>query len=533
MHRLITTSIISFVIIAMSLPSITSGQQFVDASEAAGLLGDVSKTWGNPLWGDLNNDGYLDLIIPTHGLNTPPRHPYIYINNGNGTFSDVFASSGVRPSDLDTKDWHGYSLGDYDGDGKLDLYIAEGAKKGARMKMDLLFKGEGNGQFRNVTTDAGIDVSANRGRIGFWVDYNNDGLLDLFVKNFEGKNCLYRNNGDGTFTDVAESSGLSKATLGTGEGTNVSWADYDGDGFMDIFITGDNSPDTLLRNNGDGTFTDVSISAGIAPIYGGKGIAWGDYNNDGFLDLYIARGSLGGNVPVTYKNTLYRNNGDGTFTDVTDSAGVAAGTNTWAAVWGDYDNDGYLDLFVTTAGLPIGANNANFLFLNNGDGTFTNLASETGIALADNKTAHKGAAWGDYDNDGFLDLLIKEGAGGEAQTGGLAKGRHRLFRNTGNGNGWLKVALSGVWSNSHGIGAKLILLTPGGLQYRENNGGGGGELYSQGSVPVHFGLGNIRSASLRVVWPSGIIDYVSGIPADSFITITEGTATYKKAMEKQ
>ena len=519
--RRFTVGGLALSVLMIFLPAITQGQQFQDVSDEAGLINEASKSWGNPIWGDINNDGYLDLIIPTHGLNVLPRHPYVYINNGNGTFSDAYATSGIQASGLDSRDWHGYAFGDFDGDGNLDLFITEGAKRGALVKRDLLFKGLGNGQFINVTSSAGIEDSANRGRSGFWVDYNNDGNLDLFVKNFHGKNCLYRNNGDGTFTDVAQSAGLANVTAGTDSGTTVSWADYDHDGYMDVFIAGDNTRDALFRNQGDGTFVDVTASTGIAPRLGGKGIAWGDYNNDGFLDVYIARGDQG-NQNFSRKDTLYKNNGNGTFVDMTDATGLATTANTWSANWGDYNNDGLLDLFVTNPGLPIGTNNSCFLYHNNGDGTFTNVSNEVGLALADSIFAPKGAAWGDYDNDGFLDLIIKNGIGSGKTTGFFAKGTHRLYRNLGNENNYLKVNLVGKKSNRQGIGAKLILTTSDGFQYRENNGGGGGELFSQGSEPIHFGLGIVSKAELFVFWPSGIIDHLINVPANSTITVTEG-----------
>src|SRR5438477_464099 len=304
-------------------------QQFQDVTREVGLVLKAKHSWGNPIWGDINNDGFVDLIVPTHGL-LKSHGPFVYLNNGGKTFTDIRATCGItRHVPLDAPDWHGFSFGDYDGDGNLDLYISIGATEGTLEKSDLLFRGRGDGTFENVTHSAGIETSTNRGRCGFWVDYDNDGRLDLFVKNFEGANRLYRNHGGGPF-----------------------------------------------------------------------------------------------------QNTLYRNNGDGTFTDLTAEAGVVGGPNNWAAVWGDYDNDGFLDLFVTNPGIDAeGVGNANLLYHNNGDGTFTDRATEDGLALQDDNPLHlhKVAAWADYNNDGFLDMIVKDGLGSERVGDVAANGCHRLF----------------------------------------------------------------------------------------------------------
>ena len=253
------------------------------------------------------------------------------------------------------------------------------------MKRDLLFRGMGDGTFQYVSDVAGIETSTNRGRAGFWLDYDNDGKLDLFVKNYDGANRLYKNNGDGTLALVDNAAGLADATLGQDYGSIFSFADYDNDGHMDVAFSGDTTTDILYRNQGDGTFVDVTAAARFKHLTNGKGLAWGDYDNDGFLDLYIPRGQAAAHG--TLGGTLYRNNGNGTFTDATAAAGVASTTNNWSAVWGDYDNDGFLDLFVTCAGASaLGTGNANLLYHNNGNGTFTNVAAAQGVALQDNTT---------------------------------------------------------------------------------------------------------------------------------------------------
>ncbi len=497
--------------------------QFVEVSTQVGLSQEEKKSWGSPIWGDMNNDGFLDLIVPTHGL-ASSGGPLVYLNNAGTNFTDIRSTCniGAAPS-FDTKDWHGYAFGDYDGDGNLDLYISEGAKgqQGGTTKRDLLFRGNGDGTFTNVSEAAGIQVTTHRGRIGAWFDYNNDGYLDLFVKNYADENDLYQNNGNGTFSVVPNAAGLAQATDGIGFGGIIAVADYDNDGFMDIAISGDGNAHALYRNLGNGTYSDVTSAAGISATNKGKGLAWGDYNNDGLLDLFVARYQQNNG---TYGGALYRNNGNGTFTDVAAEAGVKLPGNNWAGVWGDYDNDGYLDLFLTNSGSTgNGPGNANRLFHNNGDGTFTNVAAAQGVELQDNVSLPKGAAWADYNNDGFLDLVIKDGIGNESDNGDEATGIQRLFKNTPNGNHFIKVKLVGVRSNKQGIGARVTLRTPNGLvAFRENTGDGGGNLYSQGSQPLHFGIGTAgKAAKITIAWPSGTVDSVSNVNANSTITVVE------------
>ena len=501
--------------------------EFQDVTGTVGLIQEAKKSYGNPIWGDMNNDGYLDLIVPCHGL-TASGGPFVYLNSGGATFTDIRSTCGIQMApELDSTDWHGLSFGDYDGDGNIDLYIAEGAKMGAEMKRDLLFHGNGNGTFTYVSDVVGLITSTDRGRQGYFVDYDNDGKLDLFVKNSYGTNRLYKNVGNGTFVETTSTSGLANATLNSDLGTVCSFADFDNDGYMDVFFSGDGNggkqnTDALYRNMGDGTFVDVTAAAKIIASSHGHGIAWGDYNNDGLIDFYVAR--VGDKAPTTAAR-LYRNNGDGTFTDVSAEAGLLSTANCYCAAWGDYDNDGYLDLFVSNAGVQdVGTGNANFLFHNNGDGTFTNRAAQEGVELEDNTSAHKGIAWADYDNDGFLDLIIKDGVGDDekGQTG-TGVGLHRLFHNLGNSNHYLKVALRGVQSNRNGIGARVTATYTGGKSFRENNGGGGGENASEGSEPLHFGIGSATQATVEVDWPSGVVDVLSGVAANSTIQVMEGS----------
>lgn len=612
--------------------------KFKDVTLNAGV-GKVGPSYDNPLWGDFNNDGYLDLFVPRHR-----GTPSLYQNNGDGKFSDILPLSGITP--LNNIDRHGWALGDYDNDGNLDISMTNGGCRGTCLgiKKDELWKGNGQGTFTNVADIAGVENTSGRGRASFWVDYNNDGRLDLFVLNTGTRSILYRNNGNGTFMDVTWAAGLSNI-----RGENCSWADYNKDGAMDLLVTG-NGNDRLFKNNPPRyTFTEATSQAGLLQVTGrGTGIAWGDYNNDGYLDLHISRGNdaitnslkwgpaeilfgdeedwedgidftttgnnvtfdlyinnrnnryqryrvfLGGektnplsipftvsvadpslegiptyvagtdmgffiwrddsgiwhlryssgtgNYPTYYgiltsdgdftmvtptfkpvnfkkKDTLYRNNGNSTFTDVTDSAGVGKRGNHHASVWGDYDNDGFLDLYVVENG-DVSGGKPNILYRNRGDGTFVNVAANQGVDASTVPGRHYGAAWGDYNNDGFLDLFIKNSLRSPYPRG---MGPDILYRNNGNSNHWLKVNLVGTVRNRMAIGARLILYVNGTMQYREINGGGGGELRSQGSTPVHFGIGPATLInSLIIRWPSGSFQFLNNIPADQTITVVEG-----------
>ena len=497
-------------------------KQFTDVSAHVGLLRDAKKSWGNPIWGDINNDGFIDLIVPTHGL-ASSGGPYVYLNQGGQTFLDIRATCGIEQAPLlDDGDWHGISFADYNSDGNLDVYVSEGAKgqQGGTIKRDLLFKGHGDGTFEYVSDVAGIVTSGDRGRSGLWFDYNNDGKLDLFVKNYAGVNVLYNGVGAGRLATVDGAGGLEKVTFGIGYGSVAAFADYDNDGFVDVSITGDGNTQEIYHNEGDGTFVNTSRSVGIQPMINAKGVAWGDYNNDGYPDFFVARGHQG---VAGSGGSLYLNNGSGFFTDVTSAAGVSVQGSCWAAVWGDYDNDGYLDLFLTDSGdLGQGAGNANKLFHNNGDGTFTDVAATEGVALADGVSLHKTAAWGDYNNDGFLDLVLKDGVGGEEENGGGAIGLHYLFKNNGNSNHFLKVNLRGLQSELHGLGARVTVTSTNGLAFRQQDGGGGGAYSSQSSTPLHFGIGAATTANVEVQWPSGIVNVVNDVASNSTITITEG-----------
>lgn len=527
------------------LSSTSFSQQFTDVSAEAGIIQIEARAWGNPIWGDINNDGYLDLLVPVHELDYlgGPLTPFVYINNQDGTFTEKGVESGLNGNAPDdNKDWLSCSFGDYDNDGNLDFLTVEppfqggGGDDGNSIAISIvpvrnpLYKGNGDGTFTYTAATAGLELGRNYGGSAFFVDYDNDGHLDIFVKNQSttqetSLNVLYHNDGDGTFTIVQGAGGLADANRGLNEGTLCSFADYDNDGYMDAIFGGNGAAEALYRNQGDGTFVEVTEAAGITPRVNALGFAWGDYDNDGLLDLYISRGKQSGLGDLG--NTLYRNNGNGTFTELANAAGVNDNTNTWAAVWGDYDNDGFLDLFVVRTGTTaIGIGNANLLYHNNGDGTFTDKAAEEGVDLQDDdlNSAHKLAAWGDYNNDGFLDLVVQDGIAPTKVTGEAATGFHYLFKNNGNGNHFIKLKLRGVESNLDGIGARVTVTYEGGKAFRLNNGGGGGEYASQGSGPLHFGIGAASVATIQITWPSGIVDVLGSVAADSDLTVIEGSS---------
>ena len=519
------TIAVAFASVVFSL----SAAQFSEVMNAFGSPQDTTS-WGNPIWGDIDNDGDLDVIIPTGDAT-----PLVYRNDGSDTFTAVNSTdSGITAQDAGT-DWRGFAFGDYDGDGFLDLYVA--VLSDGNPKSNLIFKGKGPpgpGQtYFTYTPYSALESQHQLGQAGFWVDYDNDGILELFVKNYfappyTGANLLYRYSGgsQGDFTAIANAAGLDCATYFDGQcghGDFCSFADFDSDGDMDAAFS--DLRNQLWKDN-SGTYvlppyTPYSISG-----QDGRGIAWGDYDNDGDLDLYIARGSLDASHPLG--NTLYRYNQlSQRFENVTDQAGLNSnGRNTWSAVWGDYDNDGFLDLFVTCSGSVSGTSatgNANLLYHNNGDGTFA--ATDEGVALANDTYLHKTAAWADYNNDGFLDLIVKDG---NLNGGQMFTGKPHLFKNAGNSNHYIKVYLKGRQfvprSNDRGIGARVTVSygTPTKTAFRNNNGGGGGEYASQSSEPLHFGIGSAASAQVTVKWPSGLQNTVNSVAANATIKICEG-----------
>lgn len=498
---------------------VTAAQVFERTTESAGFNSTLKPVFANPIWGDMNGDGFIDLMVSHHGTT-----PDIYINSKDGTFSErhVIPTFGIEYFS-EHYDFHGYSFTDFNSDGVLDLFITLGAKRGDPefSKRDLLYRGNGNGSFEQVSTEFGVENPTGRGRSSCWFDYDGDGQLDFFLKNLDTPNLFFLNQGESGFVDIAADINLQGFTLGS----VCSIVDYDNDGDMDIFLTSGSLDDTLLSQLEDGSFVDASELAGIAPYARGHGVAWGDYNNDGFMDLYIARGapsSFTGLISeLELENTLYTNNGDGSFTEDTLSAGLSGNYNTSAAVWGDVNNDGLLDLLVTNAGEVDGSGNHNFLYLNNGDGTFTDIADQANIndqAEVDGHRYHT-TSMGDYDNDGALDIILA------SESIGSSKGATELYRNLGNSNAYLKVVLKGVRGNKLGIGSLVTVDSENLQQVKQYTGATNGVYFSQSQQPLHFGLGQSVGAGIEVVWPKGARvsqQVVNNVAVNQTVVIEEG-----------
>jgi len=429
----------------------------------AGPLGDGANDSNGISWGDYDNDGDQDLFLSNHvGTDKLLR------NDGWRVFEDVTqAPMG--------ENWHSKSApwGDYNNDGNLDVYLTQSADD-----PNELYRNDGNGEFTLV--DASPLNDTGNGRSSPWVDYDRDGLLDLYIGN-SGENRLLRNLGDDVFADV------TVPPLDDGGNCSAAvWGDYNNDGEADLYIVNVGTPNILVRNDGNGAFTDVSTSP-VNDSGDGWSAVWGDYDNDGDLDLYL--GNSG-------ENKLFRND-DGVFVDATE--GPLGGTDeTRGVAWCDFDNDGDLDLYIANEG-------PNRLLTNDPILGFWDITS---VPLDDPGTA-RGVAWADCDGDGQLDLYIAN------------NGANRLLWNmTSPSTHWLHVELRGVLSNWSAIGARVRILAEGKTQIREVNGGSG--FRSQDSLPVEFGLfGTAVVDSLVIRWPSGQVNRYSGIAADQYIVLEE------------
>jgi hypothetical protein len=489
---------------------------------------------------DYDNDGWIDIFVPSGSrLESPPAGATnrLYKNNRNGTFTDVTDQSGLRHTGWASA----VAVADYDNDGFDDLFVTYWGGC-------TLYHNNGDGTFTDVTSNAGISLSEYEWGSGCaFVDYNRDGLLDLIVAHYaylnlksvprpgESPMCnwkgepvpcgprglppgglrLYRNNGDGVFSDVTALSGISKAR--NSYPMTIAVADFDNDGWPDIYVACDSTASFLLRNNRDGSFTDVGLEAGVAlnddgMEQAGMGVAIGDYNLDGFLDIFKTHFSDDTSV-------LYRNNGKGSFDDVTvrSGLGVEARFTCWGAAMVDFDNDGLPDLFFSTGGiypelelkLPAYSFRTPSVIFRNLGGKFEELIEQAGPGIA---AAHssRGCAFGDFDNDGDIDVLIVN-----------LNEPPSLLRNDVTGGGhWLKVKLIGVKSNRNAIGATVIASYGGQKQAQAVS--SQASFYSANDSRLHFGLGSNRSAALEIRWPSGATEHVGAFDADRLVTVKEG-----------
>jgi tetratricopeptide (TPR) repeat protein len=520
-------------------------------SKLSGIMPWMASVGASAAAVDYDRDGDIDLYVTSSSLGQPNR---LFRNRGDGTFTDVAARAGVAGANQE----HGTSMdavwGDYNNDGHLDLYIV-------KWGWNILYRANGDGTFSDVTEQAGVGDRGN-GNAAIWFDYNADGYLDLYIGNYfrnvdlwnlqdarqmhedfetardAGANVLYRNNGDGTFTDVAAELEVND----TGWTLDVGAADYDNDGDQDLVLANDFGQDRIFRSNADGTFTNVTDQAIGWDTHKGMNVDFGDYNNDGWLDLYIT--NIWTKEYVKEGNQLYRNMGDGTFSDVSFEAGVYDGGWCWAGRFWDYDNDGDLDIMiangyisgdpsheyftdlamsVTRPGFdPVDARNwpemGNSTFAgyepsrvwrNQGNEVFKEVAEEIGLAdIGDGR----GLAIADYDNDGDLDVYISN----QGQDG-------VLYRNTiGNRNAWLQVELTGTNCNRDAIGTRVKVVCGKLSQIRELDGGNGD--HSQCPYRLHFGLAQHQQIDLiEIRWPTGYVEQKRNIRANQILRLTERT----------
>jgi len=462
----------------------------------------IPAWYWNGCWGDYDNDGWLDLFVGSDDRSTTN---YLYHNNHDGTFTLI--DQAAMPKEPSKQ--HGCAWGDYDNDGHLDLIVTGGAGTFHNM----LYHNNGDGTFSWVT-DGPIYTETNvHGFHGpSWADYDNDGFLDLFIAGHDVLNRLFHNQGDGTFTRITTNTIVNDP----GDSECRGFVDYDNDGNLDLFVGNtDSHPNFLYRGDGHGNFTSVTDS-GLSNAEGTWACAWADYDNDGWPDLLLANGPN--------KNSLYHNNRDGTFTNVTESTGLMEATspndNFSAVAWGDYDNDGFIDLFVATGNCYPDPNNCvlrpNLLYHNEGDGTFKKVTE--GPVVNDLVTQCPGASWGDYDNDGFLDLFVSQGSAWPTPQTNL------LYHNDGNANAWLNVKLVGTRSNRSAIGAKVRVKAfyRGASRWQLRAVSGGDSQSNQQPLSAEFGLADATIIdTVRVEWPSGIVQELHSVTPRQFLTITE------------
>jgi hypothetical protein len=504
---------------------------------------------------DYDNDGWLDIFLVNGTTTDGARQPksFLFRNNRDGTFTDVTTKAGLTHSG-----WgQACCVGDFDNDGYDDLFVSYWGR-------NVLYRNNGDGTFTDISTKAGL-AGGNRWGAGCcFLDFDRDGYLDLFVANYVqfdpahipapgsslycryneigvpcgpqglvgGTNALYRNRGDGTFEDISEKSGIgnprgfpapafiAKDWRPVGSyGMGAASADFDNDGWPDIYVACDTAPSLLYRNNHDGTFSEIAVPAGSAfdengVALSGMGVAVGDFDNDGSLD--IVRTNFTDQV-----TTVYRNNSDGTFTDVSLRTGLGANTRYLGFGVGliDYDNDGWKDLFIAnghvysqlaTHNLHVRYQQPALLYRNEGGSRFEDVSDRVGPDLRRPRVG-RGCAFGDLDNDGDIDVVIN-----------VLDGSPVVLRNDRrNQNGWLIVKCVGTKSNRSAIGARVSISAGGRTQIGEVM--SGGSYYSHNDLRLHFGLASAKIVdTLTVTWPSGMVDRLEGVQTNRILTVNEG-----------
>ena len=524
------------------------GTRFVDVAASAGLRAPsicgavdhtsylIETTGAGVAFLDYDNDGWLDIfVLSGTRIEGQAQHATnrLYKNNRDGTFTDVTEKAGLTRTG-----WAmGVTVGDYNNDGFEDIFVTYWGQ-------NVLYRNNGDGTFTDATHEAGVLRPVRWGTGCTFVDYDRDGFLDLFVSNYVvfdpltvPKSCnwkgvqvncgprglepeshiLFHNNGNGTFTDVTEQSGIGKAIRSYGL-TAVA-ADFDHDGWPDIYVACDSTPSLLFRNNHDGTFSEEGMQRGIAlsedgQEQAGMGIGVGDYELNGELD--IVKTHFQGDMPG-----LYHNEGKGDFTDVTIRAGLGVETQyiCWGTGFCDLDNDGYPDIFMVAGGvypeverkfvnIPMAM--PRLLFRNLGNGTFEELSNMAGPGVTA-RHCSRGCAFGDFDNDGDMDILVFN-----------RNEPPSLLRNDLAGeNHWLKIKLVGVESNRSAIGARVT------VEYGKKR--QAQEVLAQSSYlsvddrRLHFGLGSAIAANAEVRWPNGNTETISHIDANQLVVIKEGS----------
>ena len=542
------------------------GVSFVDIGRQAGLntktiFGGVKKnkylletTGCGVAFYDYDNDGWLDIfLVNGWRLDGLPKGEeptcHLFKNNRDGTFTDVTAKAGLARSG-----WgQGVCVGDYNNDGNEDLFISYYGQ-------NALYRNNGDGTFTDVTEKAGLLQKTTRWNTGCaFVDYDRDGNLDLFVANYidldlktapvpesgpclykgimvacgppglnGGKDILYHNNGDGTFSDISEQSGITRTASTYGLG--VLTADFDDDGWPDIYVANDSTASALFHNLKNGRFEDIAVAAGAALSPDGKpqagmGVAAGDYDHSGRLD--IVKTNFAGDT-----HSLYRNLGNDTFDDVTFQSGL--GLNTKYLGWGcgffDMDNDGWLDILVCNGHVypeveqlrtEAAYAQRKLLYRNLRNGRFEDVSLEAGPGISRPAPA-RGCAFGDFDNDGDIDVVVN-----------CVNDSPQLIRCDSNtGNHWIKIRAIGTKSNRSGIGARIkcVARFPGVEQPVEqiDEVRSGGSYFSQNDLRIHFGLGKASKVDrLEIRWPSGHTDELKDIEVDRVVYVREGQGIFK------
>ncbi len=487
--------------------------RFDEVAAESGLR-DIGRA-GGAVIEDFDGDGRLDIFVSS---TDPCASARLYRNTGGGRFEDRTTAAGLAQQLGGINATHT----DYDNDGRVDVFVMRGGWE-YPMRNSLL-RNDGKGAFADVTREAGLSSALHRTHSAAWADFDNDGWLDVFVAHEQSRAALFRNNRDGTFTDVAERAGVRRNAFSKG----AVWGDYDNDGDPDLYVSNYGEPNFFYVNNGDGTFVERAAELGIDRPIMSFPTWFFDYDNDGWLDLFVATfvpsvteviRHYAGMPPRAETFRLYRNNRRGGFDDVTAPAGLARVAPSMGANFGDLDNDGFLDMYVGTGAPSYAAIVPNLMFRNVEGRRFADVTTATGTGHL--QKGH-GVAWADVDDDGDQDIY--------ANIGGFLPGDvygRALFRNPGHGNRWIRVRLEGVKSNRPGVGAKIrVTLPDGSLRYREVTGGG-----SFGASPLeqHIGLGKAeRIARLEVEWPwKGARQTFSDVGTNQRIVVREGDARYR------